>query len=712
MRLHITSAESVVEPWMLTQQESLGSYLKWKETLLLFLHSEPIFRPYLVHTCTWKRSSKVLGDPNRGFMDGDNSVPGIQSAAQKHAILNLLLGRIAVYCPILSHFTIVRQSTCINDIWRAVEQYFQYTQADLNETQTYTNSQEDADESLQDDVTPKQAVHCMVYTQSDDMYHEPIARKCACVNIVANTNIDLSDQAAFKNAIDQKIEYDMAVIWAAINNDIAIDCDVPFANNVCSARQRSVSTESESGDSTCVLTDQTRYHSIIGAVDPPYEENNQQTNLCGVDDGSIKDMYVLSDKTPNGGESFPNQMLTDEVPDCEVSWEGACYHELSHNICHVRSSSDHIKCAIGITDSNCVSTEAIVTTSKACTSTSNEDLHTAKVDAVVGGLLAQSQTFSSTNIGSQASDCFPTSAGSYRSTNQSFSTETNSNKISHCAVEWSKLDLLPENSDIMDSNKIEYGSSPEDHSLTRVTEPRSVFTESGSIDAHLKLCHSNILNDGLVAEFEVPAAQAGLTALQTPVAKEAGPECSKPVANHTLVCMVAFNTPTADEACSPTDNIQGECPMVRGDVDMTPATVTMSSSQNCLYVAMPHCRGRQRNKEVLHPGLNVHADQYCYTFAVGISQDEAALSLSESQAIVSANHQVDMSHPRPEEAMWFIILMRLNLRTMGLLMIPANPQSCVWKAICLSTQSTVPATDRPPPSGYVVYDMLLGHTPA
>ena len=121
MSPHIISAESVVEPWVLTQQESVDSYLKWKEALLMFLHSEPIFQPYLVPTCTWKRSSKMHGVPYRGFTDGDN-VPGIQTAAQKHAILNLLLGRIAVYCPILSQFTIVKQSTCINDIWRAVEE--------------------------------------------------------------------------------------------------------------------------------------------------------------------------------------------------------------------------------------------------------------------------------------------------------------------------------------------------------------------------------------------------------------------------------------------------------------------------------------------------------------------------------------------------------------------------------------------------------------
>ena len=175
---------------------------------------------------------------------------------------------------------------------------------------------------------------------------------------------------------------------------------------------------------------------------PTAEQTKLESLRSADDENSIEETHLLFDQTEdhNGRESIPSQTLTGEVFDCDMSEEGVCYHELSHNVRHGGSCSDCIKNAIGVTDSNRVSIEAIVTTSKPCAGTSDIDLHPVQGSAVGGGPLAP-QVLMSLNNGSQASGYIPTSADSYRSLSQSFPTEAYSNQIFHCTAEYSNMDI-------------------------------------------------------------------------------------------------------------------------------------------------------------------------------------------------------------------------------------------------------------------------------
>jgi hypothetical protein len=64
--------------------------------------------------------------PLRGFTDDGEAIPQIQrrTAAQKVTHLELMLGQIANYAPVISRNTIVRNSTSISDVWQAIRQHY------------------------------------------------------------------------------------------------------------------------------------------------------------------------------------------------------------------------------------------------------------------------------------------------------------------------------------------------------------------------------------------------------------------------------------------------------------------------------------------------------------------------------------------------------------------------------------------------------------
>ena len=56
---------------------------------------------------------------HRGFVDDDKNVPEARCRIkeQKVKMLEMLLGKIANYAPLISRNTIVKNSTSINNIW-------------------------------------------------------------------------------------------------------------------------------------------------------------------------------------------------------------------------------------------------------------------------------------------------------------------------------------------------------------------------------------------------------------------------------------------------------------------------------------------------------------------------------------------------------------------------------------------------------------------
>ena len=70
--------------------------------------------------------SKTKSCPLRGFRDDPESVPAgsRKSAHQKASMIDLMLGQIANYCPIISRNSIVKNSTSLNDIWGKIRLHY------------------------------------------------------------------------------------------------------------------------------------------------------------------------------------------------------------------------------------------------------------------------------------------------------------------------------------------------------------------------------------------------------------------------------------------------------------------------------------------------------------------------------------------------------------------------------------------------------------
>lgn len=108
--------------WCLTTRETISSFENWKQNLIYTLSLDQAFSTYL--TSNWLVTSKA--NPNRGYVDDVAPIPEGQrkSAIQKKTTLEMMLGQIANYCPIISRNTIVRKSTSLASIWQIIRLHF------------------------------------------------------------------------------------------------------------------------------------------------------------------------------------------------------------------------------------------------------------------------------------------------------------------------------------------------------------------------------------------------------------------------------------------------------------------------------------------------------------------------------------------------------------------------------------------------------------
>ena len=117
--------------WQLTKIETITSYKSWQQNLIYVLSLNKNFVPFL--DATWWKQTVAI--PLRGLTKDGTTVPEAErlTAAQKNAQLDLLLGQIANFCPVISRNSIVKHSTSLNDIWQKICQHygFQSTVAHL-----------------------------------------------------------------------------------------------------------------------------------------------------------------------------------------------------------------------------------------------------------------------------------------------------------------------------------------------------------------------------------------------------------------------------------------------------------------------------------------------------------------------------------------------------------------------------------------------------
>ena len=110
--------------WSLSKDETITSFESWRQNLKYVLSLDPNFATFAQDGAEWEK--KTRANPARGLVDDAPEVDERQrrTAAQKVIHLELMLGQIANYCPIISRNTIVKNSTSLDNVWQAIRAHF------------------------------------------------------------------------------------------------------------------------------------------------------------------------------------------------------------------------------------------------------------------------------------------------------------------------------------------------------------------------------------------------------------------------------------------------------------------------------------------------------------------------------------------------------------------------------------------------------------
>ena len=110
--------------WPLTKAETITSFESWRQNLEYTLSLDPAFTKFMKPGATWGK--KTAACPSRDFDDDSETVPpSIRlTAEQKAAQLDLMLGQIANFCPIVSRNSITKNSTSLAQIWHTIRLHF------------------------------------------------------------------------------------------------------------------------------------------------------------------------------------------------------------------------------------------------------------------------------------------------------------------------------------------------------------------------------------------------------------------------------------------------------------------------------------------------------------------------------------------------------------------------------------------------------------
>ena len=129
----MANATRAPKQWCLTKHETVNSFENWRQNLIYTLSLDPNFAPYLVDGVQWTK--KTRADQYRGFQNDPNTVDEAlrKTRAQKASMLELMLGQIANFCPVIARNTIVKSSTSVSSIWQTIRLHygFQNTGAHL-----------------------------------------------------------------------------------------------------------------------------------------------------------------------------------------------------------------------------------------------------------------------------------------------------------------------------------------------------------------------------------------------------------------------------------------------------------------------------------------------------------------------------------------------------------------------------------------------------
>ena len=109
--------------WTLQSDATVTQYEAWRQNLMYTLSLDTSFTPYIKKDASWKKYRKA--DPNRDFVDDGAAVAEAirKTAEQKVYALEMMLGQIANYAPIINRNTITKHSTSLKSLWTVIRQH-------------------------------------------------------------------------------------------------------------------------------------------------------------------------------------------------------------------------------------------------------------------------------------------------------------------------------------------------------------------------------------------------------------------------------------------------------------------------------------------------------------------------------------------------------------------------------------------------------------
>ena len=116
----MVSTHRAPKQWCLSKVEKINSLESWKQNLLYTLSLDSNFAPFLADGVMWLKKNRA--QPLRGLESDGETVPLSRclTAHQKANFLELMLGQIANYCPIILRSTLVKNSTSLEFIWQTI----------------------------------------------------------------------------------------------------------------------------------------------------------------------------------------------------------------------------------------------------------------------------------------------------------------------------------------------------------------------------------------------------------------------------------------------------------------------------------------------------------------------------------------------------------------------------------------------------------------
>ena len=110
--------------WCLTKNETITTFEAWRQNLQYSLSLYANFVLFLADNFMWLKKSSTAR--NRGLEPDGDDVPTTRrrTAFEKNLQLELMLGQIANFCPVISRSSIVKNSTSISSVWQAIRAHY------------------------------------------------------------------------------------------------------------------------------------------------------------------------------------------------------------------------------------------------------------------------------------------------------------------------------------------------------------------------------------------------------------------------------------------------------------------------------------------------------------------------------------------------------------------------------------------------------------